>query len=112
MSLLGVLNPLPSDTTQTPPSHEVIYATASADAYMFYRCFFVFLFFFPSVTKIPDNHSPERLNGFLRNFYQTIAGKCSFQRRTKMGARPPINFLGLKTTHCAVGGDAWRVSQN
>lgn len=24
MSLLGVLNPLPSDTTQTPPSHEVL----------------------------------------------------------------------------------------
>ena len=27
MSLLGVLNPLPSDTTQTPPSHEVLCLT-------------------------------------------------------------------------------------
>jgi len=32
-----------------------------ADAYMFYRCFFLF---FPSVTKILDNRSRERLNGF------------------------------------------------
>jgi len=28
-----------------------------------------------------------------------------------MGDRPPINFLGLKTTHCALGGDAWRMTQ-
>ena len=31
-----------------------------------------------------------------------------------MGARPQIFFLGggLKTTHCALGGDAWRVTEN
>ena len=39
----------------------VIYSTVDeADAYMFYRCFFsvfcFFLFFFPSVTKIPDKY--------------------------------------------------------
>ena len=28
------------------------------------------------------------------------------------GYRPPINFWGLKTTHCALGGDAWRVTEN
>ena len=28
-----------------------------------------------------------------------------------MGARPPINFLGLKTTHYALSGDAWRMIQ-
>jgi len=28
-----------------------------------------------------------------------------------MGARPPIIFGGLKTTHCALGGDAWRMTQ-
>jgi len=34
-------------------------------------------------------------------------------RRTQMGARPPIIFLGagLKTTHCALGGDAWRMTE-
>ena len=48
----------------------VIYATADeADAYIFYRCFFLFFscffcFIFLSVTKISDNRSLERLNGF------------------------------------------------
>jgi len=28
------------------------------------------------------------------------------------GASLPINFWGLKTTHCALGGDAWRVTEN
>jgi len=42
--------------------------------------FSVFLFFFhPS--KIWDNRSRERLNGFSWNFYQTIRGKCSLKRR-------------------------------
>jgi len=54
-----------------------IYAAADkADAYKFYRCFFLSLFcFFPFATKIWDNRSRERLNGFSWNFYQTIAGK-------------------------------------
>jgi len=44
---------------------ELIYATADeADAYMFYRCFFLFFVFFSSVKKIPDNRSRERLNRF------------------------------------------------
>jgi len=30
---------------------------------------------------------------------------------TQMGAKPPINFLGAKTTHCALGGDAWRMNE-
>jgi len=52
------------------PSAVIIYATADEeDAYMLYRCFFLSLFcfffvFFPSVKKIPDNPSRERLNGF------------------------------------------------
>ena len=42
----------------------LFYATADeADAYMFYRCFFLFLLF-PFAAKIPDNRSRERLNGF------------------------------------------------
>jgi len=53
----------------TPWMLSIIYATADeADAYMFYRCFFLFFLFFfvffPSVTKIPDNRSRERLNEF------------------------------------------------
>jgi len=42
----------------------LVYATADeADAYMFYRCFFVLLPF-RFATIIPDNRSRERLNGF------------------------------------------------
>jgi len=57
-----------------------------------------FFVFFRFATKIPDNRSRERLNGFSWIFYQTIAGKMEFamHRRTKMGARHPINFLGAK----------------
>jgi len=28
------------------------------------------------------------------------------------GLGPPLIFWGLKTTHCALGGDAWRVTEN
>jgi len=59
----------------------LIYATADeADAFMFYRCFFLFFLFsvFSVRQKIPDNRSRERLNGFSWNFYQTIAGKMEF----------------------------------
>jgi len=42
-----------------------IYATADeADAYMFYRCFFLFFFAFSIRHKKLDNRSWERLNGF------------------------------------------------
>jgi len=73
--------------------------------------FFCFLPF-PFATKIPDNRSWERLNGYSGNFYQTIAGKMEFASPYLNGARPLINFWGLKTTHCALGGDAWRVTEN
>jgi len=44
---------------QVTDINRLVYATADeADAYMFYTCFF------PSVTKIPDYHSQEQLNGF------------------------------------------------
>ena len=59
---------------------------------MFFLLFFVF--FRPS--KKTDNRSRERLNGFPRNFYQTIGGKWSFQCHTEIGARPPNNFLRAK----------------
>ena len=49
---------------------------------------------------------------FHETFTKRYRGKCSFQRYTEMGARSPINFLGLRTTLCALGGDAWRVTEN
>jgi len=41
-------------------------------------CFTDVFCFFSFATKIPDNRSQERLNGFSWNFYQTIAGKMEF----------------------------------
>jgi len=80
------------------------------DVFLF--CFFSSFFsFFPSATKIPDNRSRERLNGFSWNFYQTIAGKINFASPYPMGLGPRLIILGLKTTHCALGGDAWRMTQ-
>jgi len=88
---------------------------------MFYRCFFVFFvlffcFLFFSVrhknTRQPFSGTAERI--FMK-LYQTIAGKMEFASPYPngiMGARPPINFWGLKVTHCALGGDAWRVTEN
>jgi len=61
--------------------------------YVLQMFFFVFVFDFPFATKIPDNRSRERLNGFSWSFYQTIGGKWSLHRRTQMGT---INFLGAK----------------
>jgi len=62
--------------------------------------FFVFFAFcsllFLFATKIPDNRSRERLNGFSWNFYQTIAGKMEFASPYPYGARPLIIFWGAK----------------
>jgi len=86
-----------------------VYATADeADAYMFYRCFFVFFLFlfffcFSVRQKIWDNRSRERLNGFFWNFYQMIAGKMEFASPYPNWARPPNNFLGAKNWKIAIG---------
>jgi len=98
-------------------SLQFIYATADeADAYICLTdVFFVFLPF-PFATKIPDNRSRERLNGFSWNFYQMINdsgenGVCIAV--PKWGLGPPINFCfggrGLKTTiaHLVVTPGEW-----
>jgi len=46
--------------------------------YVLQMFFCFFPRFFLSTTKIPDNCSRERLNGFSWNFYQTIPGKIEF----------------------------------
>ena len=71
-----------------------IYATADeADAYMFYRCFFLFFLFIPvrhKNTRQPFSGTAERI--FMK-LTKRQRGKCSFQRRTEMRARPN-NFFG------------------
>jgi len=65
---------------------------------MFYRCFFCFSFcFFPSATKYETTVLGNGWTDFHETFTKRYRGKWSFQRHTQMGARPPNNFLGLKT---------------
>jgi len=74
--------------------------------------FFCFFLLFPSATKIPDNRSRERLNGFSWNFLPNdsgVNGVCIAV--PKWGLGPRLIFWRLKTTHCALGGDAWRMTQ-
>jgi len=68
---------------------------------------FFFVFFRPS----QKYQTAERI--FMK-LLPNDSGEKYFPTSYRNGARPPINFLGLKTTHCALGGDgdAWRVSQN
>ena len=54
----------------------------------------------------PFSGTAERI--FMK-LLQNDRGKCSFQRRTQMGAGPPKKIFGLKTTQCALGAaDAGR----
>jgi len=92
----------------------LIYATADeADAYMFYRCFFLSRFCFFSVrhknTRQPFSGTAERI--FMKLLPNDIEenGVCIVV--PKWGLGPRLIFWGLKTTHCALGGDAWRVTR-
>ena len=60
-----------------------------------YRCFFLFfcfLFFFCP----PQKYQTTILGNGWTDFHEWQRGKCSFQRLTEMGARPPIIFWGAK----------------
>ena len=90
----------------------LIYATADeADAYMFtdvFFCFFVFCFF--SVhhknTRQPFSGTAERI--FMNDSGENVVSNVL----PKWGLGPRLFFGGLKTTQCALGADAWRVTQN
>ena len=73
-----------------------------AVAYMFYRCFFLF-FFRPS--KIWDNRSRERLNGFSWNFYQTLGGKSSLQRRAAAWRKANVDLRNWRYDSAAGYGN-------
>ena len=90
----------------------LIYATADeADAYMFYRCFFVFCFF-----SVRHKNTRQPFSGMAERIFMKLLpndsgenGVCIAVPKWGLGAR--LNFLGLKTTHCALSGDAWRMTQ-
>ena len=90
----------------------IIYATVDkADAYMFYRCFLFFLFF--SVrhknTRQPFSRTAERI--FMKLLPNDSGENVVSNVIPKWGLGPRLIFGGLKTTHCALGGDAWRMTQ-
>ena len=87
---------------------------------MFYRCFFLvgfsvsFLFFFcffrPSKnTRQPFSETAERI--FMK-LLPNDSGENVVSNVVPKWRLGPNNFWGLKTTHCALGGDAWRVTEN
>jgi len=84
---------------------------------MFYRCFFLFssvcfcLFLFFFVTK----NTRQPFSGTERIFMKLLpddSGENVVSNVVpKWGLSPQIIFGGLKTTHCALGADAWRMTE-
>ena len=77
-------------------------------------CFTDVFFFVFSVrhknTRQPFSGTAERI--FMRLLPNDSGENVVSNVVPKWGLGPPINFLGLKTTHFALGGDAWRVTEN
>jgi len=91
----------------------LVYATADeADAYVFYRCFFLFFAF--SVrhknTRQPFSGTAERI--FMKLLLNDSGENGVCIAVPKWGLGPRLIFWGLKTTHCTLDGDAWRVTEN
>ena len=72
----------------------------------------LFCFFFrPSKnTRQPFPGTSERI--FMKLLPNDSGENVVSNVVPKWGLGPPINFWGLITTHCALGGDAWRVTQS
>jgi len=85
----------------------IIYANAdeAADAYMFYRCFFLFFAF-----SVRHKNTRQPFSGRAEWIFmkQNVVSNVV----PKWGLGPRLIFWGLKTTHCALGSDAWRVTEN
>ena len=81
---------------------------------LFTDVFFVFCFLFFSVrhknTRQPFSGTAEWI--FMKLLPNNSGDNGVCIAVPKWGLGPPINFWGLKTTHCALGGDAWRVTEN
>ena len=95
--------------------NRIIYATADeANAYMFYRCLCFFPFF--SVrhksTRQPFSGTAERIFMKLLPNDSGENGVCiAVPKWGKWGLGPRLIFWGLKTTHCALGANPWRMTE-
>jgi len=76
--------------------------------------FFVFFVFAFSVryknTRQPFSGTAERIFMKLLPNDSGENGVCI--AISKWGLGPQLIFWGLKNTHCALGGDAWRLTEN
>jgi len=94
----------------------MFYATADkADAFVLqmFFCFFAFCFVF----SVRHKNTRQPFSGTAEWIFMKLLPNDSGEKGVciavpKWGLGPPINFLGAKTTHCALGGDAWQVTEN
>ena len=85
---------------------------------MFYRCFFLFFFlFFFCFFSVRDKNTKQPFSGTAERIFMKLLPNDSEENVVciavpKWGLGPRLLFGGLKTTHCTLGGDAWRVTEN
>ena len=77
---------------------------------MFFFCFFFVFSVRHKNTRPPFSGTAEWI--FMKLLPNDNGENVVSNVVLKWGLGPPINFWGARTTHCALGGDAWRVSQN
>ena len=83
---------------------------------MFFVVFLSFFVFFrsPQNTRQQFSRTAERI--FMKLLPNDSGHNVVSNVVPKWGLGPRLNFFlgggGLKTTHCALGGDAWRVTEN
>jgi len=75
-----------------------------------FLCFFLFFSVRHKNIRQPFSGTAERI--FMKLLPNDSGENVVSNVVAKWGLGPQIIFLGLKTTHCALGGDAWRVTQN
>ena len=97
----------------------LVYATADeADAYMFTDVFlFFFVFFCFCFFFVRHKNTRQPFSGPAKCTFMKLLPNDSGENGVcivvpKWGLGPRLIFWGLKTTHCALGGDAWRVTEN
>jgi len=73
-------------------------------------CVFFCLFRSPKNTRQPFSGTAERI--FMKLLPNDSGENGACIAVPKWGLGPRLIFWGLKTIHCALGGDAWRVIQN
>ena len=80
------------------------------------QMFFVFCFLLFVFSVCHESTRQPFLGTAERIFMKLLPNDCGENRICiavpKWGLGPRLIFLRLKTTHCALGGDAWRVTEN